>query len=206
MWCLFLAAAVFLILAFLTGYIPLEKRRKLIRAESHQQEQALPRVEVIQVGRSSRNSEMEFPGNIQAITEAPVLARASGYIQRRNVDIGDRVKSGQPLAEIEAPELDDQVRQATATLQQAQAALDQALANYEQGKSDMEFARVTAERWSNLSKGGIVSRQDNDQYQTQYQSRIAGVKALEKAMRCSTAILPRPKRTWLVCRKWNATG
>jgi RND family efflux transporter MFP subunit len=181
-WCLFLAATVLLIVGFLAGYIPLEKRQKLIRAESHQQEQALPRVEVIQVGRSSRNSEMQLPGNIQAVTEAPLLARASGYIKRRMVDIGDRVKSGQPLAEIEAPELVDQVRQATAALQQAQAALDQALANYEQGKSDMEFARVTAERWSNLSKGGIVSSQDNDQYQTQYQSRVAGVKALEKAI------------------------
>src|SRR3982751_1543520 len=60
MWCLFLGAAILLILAFLTGYIPLEKRRNLIRAESHQQEQALPRVEVIQVSRSSRNSELEF--------------------------------------------------------------------------------------------------------------------------------------------------
>ena len=52
------------------------------------------------------------------------------------VDIGDRVQAGQPLAEIEAPELDEQVHQAKAALQQAQAALDQALANYEQGKSD----------------------------------------------------------------------
>jgi len=182
LWCLFLGGAVLLVLMFLAGYIPLEERRSLIRAESHAQEQALPRVEVIQVRRSSRDSELELPGNIQAVTEAPLLARASGYVQRRMVDIGDRVTFGQPLAEIEAPELDAQVRQATATLQQAHAALDQALANYEQGKSDMEFARVTAERWSNLSKGGIVSRQDNDQYQTQYQSRVANVKALEKAI------------------------
>jgi RND family efflux transporter MFP subunit len=179
--CLFLAAIVLLVVLFLAGYVPLARRQNLIRAESHQQEQALPRVEVIQVGRSTRDSEIELPGNIQAITEAPLLARASGYIQKR-VDIGDRVKSGQTLAEIEAPELDDQVRQAKATQQQAQAALDQAQANLEQGKSDMEFARVTAERWNNLSKRGVVSRQDNDQYQTQYQSRAASVKSLEKAI------------------------
>jgi RND family efflux transporter MFP subunit len=98
------------------------------------------------------------------------------------VDIGDRVKSGQALAEIEAPELDDQVRQAKAAQQQAQAALDQALANLEQGKSDMEFSRVTAERWNNLSKRGVVSRQENDQYQTQFQSRAASVKSLDKAI------------------------
>jgi RND family efflux transporter MFP subunit len=181
-WCLCLGAAVLLILGFFAGYIPLAKRQSLIRAESEQQVQALPRVEVIQVGRSTRDSQMQLPGNIQAVTEAPLLARASGYIQRRMVDIGDRVKAGQPLAEIEAPELDDQVRQATATQQQARAALDQALANYEQGKSDMEFARVTAERWKNLGQRGVVSRQENDQYQTQYQSRVASVKALEKAI------------------------
>jgi RND family efflux transporter MFP subunit len=180
--CLFLAATVVLIMAFLAGYIPLAKRQNLIRAESRQQEEALPRMEVIQVGLSSRASETEFPGNIQAVTEAPVLARASGYVRRRLADIGDRVKAGQMLAEIEAPELDADVRQAKAASQQARAALDQALANYEQGKSDMEFARVTAERWSRLSKQGVVSRQDDDQYRTQYQSRVAALQSLEKAI------------------------
>jgi len=181
-WCLFLAVAILMIMAFLGGYVPLTKRQSLIRAESQQQDEALPRMQVIQVGRSTRSSEMEFPGNIQAVTEAPVLARASGYIKRRVVDIGDRVQAGQLLAEIEAPELDDQVRQATAAAQQARAALDQAQANYDQGKSDMEFARVTADRWRTLSKQGIVSRQDDDQYQTQYRSRVAALAALEKAI------------------------
>ena len=68
------------------------------------------------------------------MTEAPILARTDGYLRRRLVDIGDRVIAGQPLAEIEAPELDQQVLQAKANVQQAQAALDQALANEQQGK------------------------------------------------------------------------
>src|SRR5205823_3121516 len=145
-------------------------------------ERALPRVEVIEVGRSSQKSELELPGNIQAITEAPILARAEGYIRRRLVDIGDRVHTGQPLAEIEAPELDAQVRQAKANVQQMQAALDQALANHEQGKADMELARITAQRWNNLVTRGVVSRQENDQYQAQYQSKVAAVQSLEKAI------------------------
>ena len=62
-------------------------------------------VNVEPVERSSGKSSLVLPGNIQAITEAPVLARASGYIKKRNVDIGDRVTAGQVLAEIEAPEL-----------------------------------------------------------------------------------------------------
>ena len=181
-WSIVFLAAVLLVVAFFAGYIPLQKRRALIVSEAQQQEEALPRVEVVQVGRSSRTSELELPGNIQAITEAPILARADGYMQRRMVDIGDRVRAGQPLAEIEAPELDDQVRQAKANLQQAQAALDQALANYEQGKSNMEFARVTAERWSSLVARGAVSKQENDQYQAQYQAQAANLQALEKAI------------------------
>ena len=79
----------------------------------------LPTVTVVAVERSPANSTLVLPGNIQAVTEAPVLARASGYIKRRYVDIGDRVKAGQLLAEIEAPELDQQVHQAQAALEQA---------------------------------------------------------------------------------------
>jgi RND family efflux transporter MFP subunit len=181
-WSIFLGLTVLIVAAFFAGYIPLQKRNAIIRGEAAQQEQALPRVEVIQVGRSTSQSDLELPGNIQAVTEAPILARADGYIQRRMVDIGDRVKAGQPVAEIEAPEMDDQIRQAQANLQQARAALDQALANYEQGRSNMDLARVTAERWSKLVDRGAVSRQENDQYQAQYQSQASNVQALEKAV------------------------
>ncbi len=181
-WAIFLGAIILIIVAFFAGYIPLQKQRALIQTEAREQEQALPRVEVLQVGLASHKSELELPGNIQAITEAPILARANGYIKRRLVDIGDRVQAGQPLAEIEAPEMEDQVRQAKANLQQGQAAVDQAQANYQQGKSDMEIARITAERWSNLVTRGVVSKQDNDQYQAQYQSKLANVNALEKAI------------------------
>jgi RND family efflux transporter MFP subunit len=174
--------AVLIVVAFFAGYIPLQKRRAVILGEAREQEQALPRVEVVEVGRSSHKSELELPGNIQAITEAPILARADGYLLRRMVDIGDRVRAGQPVAEIEAPELDEQVRQSKASLLQAQAAMDQAQANYAQGKSSMELARVTAERWGRLVAKGAVSKQDNDQYQAQYQMQLSSLAALEKAI------------------------
>jgi RND family efflux transporter MFP subunit len=125
---------------------------------------------------------LQLPGNIQAITEAPILARADGYVLRRMVDIGDRVQAGQAVAEIEAPEMEEQVRQSKANLQQARAAVEQALANYNQGKSDTELAKVTAQRWTSLAAKGVVSRQENDQYQSQYQSRLAGLESLEKAV------------------------
>ncbi len=181
-WAIFFGAAVLLIVAFFAGYVPLQKRKTLIVAEAHEQEQALPRVEVIAVHRGSRTSELELPGNIEAVTEAPILSRSDGYLLRRMADIGDRVRAGQALAEIDAPELDDQVRQAHANGQQAQAALEQALANYEQGKSNLELARITAQRWSSLADRGVVSRQENDQYQAQLASQVANVHALEKAV------------------------
>jgi RND family efflux transporter MFP subunit len=123
-----------------------------------------------------------LPGNIQAVTEAPLLARSDGYIKRRLVDIGDRVQAGQILAEIEAPELDQQVRQAQANLQQTQAALTQALANRVQGKANADMAKVTAERWGKLAGKGAVSHQENDQYQAQYQAQVANLNALEQAI------------------------
>ena len=181
-WALFLGAIVLIVVAFFAGYIPLQKRNAVIGSQAQEQEQALPRVEVIEVGRSSGMSELQLPGNIEAVTEAPILARADGYIKRRLVDIGDRVQAGQSLAEIEAPELDQQVIQAKANLQQVQASLDQALANEQQGKANLELARVTAQRWASLVAAGVVSKQDNDQYQAQYQSQQAGVQALEKAI------------------------
>jgi RND family efflux transporter MFP subunit len=179
---IFLAVTVLIVIAFFAGYIPLQKRATLIQAEAAEEEQALPRVEVIEVGRASGQSDLELPGSIQAVTEAPILARADGYLSKRLVDIGDHVRAGQPLAEIEAPELDQQLRQAQAALQQAQAALEQALANYEQGKANLELARVTAGRWKQLAAAGVVSQQDNDQYQAQLTAQTANVQALEKAI------------------------
>jgi RND family efflux transporter MFP subunit len=98
------------------------------------------------------------------------------------VDIGDRVKAGQTLAQIDAPELTDQVTQAKATVQQAQAALEQATANVQQGRTDMELARVMAQRSRQLVAKGAVSRQDDDQSQAQYNSKLAALQSLEKAI------------------------
>jgi RND family efflux transporter MFP subunit len=177
-----LCIVILFLIAFIAGYLPLHARMTRIANEAQERENALPRVEVVTVGRSSRDSGLQLPGNIQAVTEAPILARADGYIKRRLVDIGDAVHAGQTLAEIEAPELDEQVHQAEAVLRQARAGVDQAKANLQQGQSDLELARVTAKRWANLVSDGSVSVQENDQYQAQYQSKIAAVHALEQAL------------------------
>ncbi|HUB31609.1 MAG TPA: efflux RND transporter periplasmic adaptor subunit [Bryobacteraceae bacterium] len=181
-WAIFLGVTVLIVIGFLAGYRPLVKRQELITAEAHDQERAVQRVEVVEVRRSADRDTIELPGSIEAITEAPILARADGYLARRMVDIGDRVRDGQALAEIQAPEVDEQVRQARAALQQAQAAVDQAVANHERGQADEDLAKVTAARWSALLTKGAVSKQENDRYQSEYRSLAAATKALEKAL------------------------
>ena len=181
-WAIFLIVAVLGIVAFFAGYIPLQNRRSVIAGEAHETQRELPRVDVVQVGRSASTSQLELPGNIEPIMEAPILARADGYLERRLADIGDRVRANQVVAEIDTPELEQQVAQAKAVIQQVQAAQELAQANLQQGKADTELARVTAQRTGNLLTKGAVSRQEDDTNQAQYQSKLANLQALEKAI------------------------
>ena len=169
-------------MAFFVGYIPHHRRDLQLIAEADAQNDSLPEVTVVAAKRGSGMGDLVLPGNIQAVTEAPILARAEGYVKHRYVDIGDHVTAGQLLAEVEAPDLDQQVRQAQAAVQQAQADLARANAALEQGKANESIAKVTASRWDNLVKRGAVSKQENDQYQAQYQAQAANVRALERAV------------------------
>ena len=179
---LILGALVFLIVAFLAGYLPLQQREATLRAEADAQQRGLPRLVVMRVERGPTQNEIKLPGTMQALTEAPILARTDGYLKRRLVDIGDRVRASQVLAEIDAPEVDQQIHQAEAAIEQAAAAADQAQANLEQGRAIRELARVTAERIQRLTERGISPEQDGDQSRAQLAAQDANVQALEKAI------------------------
>ena len=181
-FALTLFALTLVVVAFFAGYLPMQHRRSVVIAEAHREETALPRVQVVQVTRADGKSGLQLPGSIQAITEAPIMSRTDGYLKTRFVDLGDRVKAGQPLAEIDAPEMEELLKGARATLEQTRAALDQAAANLEQGKSDLELAKVSAQRWGDLAKAGVASRQDDDRYRLEYQAKTSNVRALEKAL------------------------
>jgi RND family efflux transporter MFP subunit len=180
---------VLLAFVFLAGYLPLQRREATLRAEAEAQQKGLPRLAVMRVGRSTEQNVLKLPGTMQALTEAPILARADGYLKRRLADIGDRVRAGQELAEIDAPELDQQIHQAEAAIEQAQAAAEQAEASLEQGKANRELARITAERWKMLVERGISPRQEGDQSQAQLAAQDANVKALEKAIQAQRSSL-----------------
>ena len=158
------------------------RERSAAAVKQATRELAVPAVSVERPKLGPATSEIVLPGSIQAFVDAPVYARASGYLKKWYTDIGTHVKAGQELAEIDAPELDQQVSQARGAVSQAQAAVEQAAANLQQGKANEELARVTAERWKNLVAKGAVSRQENDTYQAQYQAQVANVDALGKAV------------------------
>lgn len=168
--------------AFFAGYLPHIQRQTTLVRESIADDEQDVLVNVSKPTRSALLTQLVLPGNIQAITEAPILARASGYLKQRLVDIGEHVTQGQLLAEIEAPELMQQVQQAKATLEQTNAMLEQATANLGQGKANEQLAATTAERYRNLVQRGAVSKQENDNYQAQYEAQRASVQALEKAV------------------------
>ena len=80
---LLLGLALLLVGAFFAGYVPFQKREALVRAEAVEHEKALPRMEVMRVGRAASQSELKLPGTMQAVTEAPILARIDGYLKSR---------------------------------------------------------------------------------------------------------------------------
>ncbi len=182
LWSLGFFLLALMVTAFLAGYLPRQRRQQVLAAEAKAEVESLPLATVTTVTRGPARAQLVLPGNLQPVTEAPVLARASGYLRKRYADMGDRVKQGQVLAEIEAPELDQQIRQAQATLEQAQSSVQQSEAALDQGRSNENLARITAERWANLVSRGAVSKQENDVYQAQYAAQKANVDALGKAV------------------------
>ena len=167
---------------YFLGYAPRLRREQVLAAESRAGIESLPVVNVQRVTRSLAQSNLVLPGNIQAVAEAPVLARATGYVKKRYVDIGDRVKEGQVLAEIQALELGQQIRQAKASLDQANQTVQQAEAALIQGRANANLARVTRDRYEALFTQNVISRQERDTHQAQYEAAEANVQALEKGI------------------------
>jgi multidrug efflux pump subunit AcrB len=127
----------------------------------------IPTVTVMTPSRAPAATDFTLPGSIQAIQDVPIFARADGYLKRRLVDIGDRVQQGQVLAEIDTPDLDQQVVQGRAALAQAQASLAQAQSALQQARATLQHNEATArvngitlERWRELKRraGGPAGR------------------------------------------------
>lgn len=175
--------SVVVLLAFcsilLYGWTRHRENEQAAQSDAKNAAAAEPNVTVVLARRAPLTVDLTLPGNIQAITETPILARAEGYVIKRFVDIGDRVRTGHLLAELDTPDLDQQVAQAQATLQQSRATLAQAKAAVAQSKANAQLAEVTARRNSTLVKRGVLSQQEGDQSDSTFAAQTASVEAAE---------------------------
>jgi RND family efflux transporter MFP subunit len=128
-------------------------------------QQAVPTVSVNQPGSVAEGNQLILPGRFEAYSRAPIYARVSGYLKQWKVDIGGAVKAGQLLAELETPDLDQELLQAKADLASAQA--------------NVSLAETTAKRWQDMLKTQSIARQEVDEKVGDYQSKQALVKAAE---------------------------
>ncbi len=164
-------AVVTAVLLVIAGILPRIQARTALRRETA--EMAVPTVAVVQAKRSAPAQEIILPANVQAFADAPIYARTNGYLKRWYVDIGSHVKQGQLLAEIDTPEVNQQLRQARADLATAQA--------------NLNLSKITADRYEGLLKTDSVSKQESDNAsgdfeakQAALQSSQANVKRLEE--------------------------
>ena len=163
---LLLAAAAFLVVVAVivaAGIIPRQRARAALRQETDAM--AIPTVLVVHPKKAAAAEEIVLPANLQAYTDAPIYARTNGYLKKWYVDIGARVKSGQLLAEIDTPEVDQQLRQARADLNTAEA--------------NLHLSQITADRYAGLLKTDSVSKQDADNAAGDYEAKQAIVKSGE---------------------------
>ncbi len=182
------------ILVFLTvfGFIAYgayarRERNQAAQAELDARRNRVPELRIEKVKAVTTPREFHLPATTQAFDAATIYARQSGYIDKRLVDIGSRVKSGDLLALISAPEVDDQLTQARAQLLQMQAALEQADAN--RGLAD-----VTNNRFTPLVKQGWETKQTGDQYKYGLAAQNAAVDVAKANIQAQKALIARLER------------
>jgi len=145
------------------GIVPRRRARAALRTETN--DLAVPSVSVVHPKVGAPLSEITLPGNIQAFTDSPIYARTNGYLKKWYVDIGARVTAGQLLADIETPEVDQQLDQARADLNTSQA-------NY-------NLSQITSTRYEDLLKTDSVSKQDVDNAHGDFEAKKAMVSSAQ---------------------------
>jgi len=168
-----IAFVILVVVALLAGGLPRLFRTRDIDQRSKEEKSAKPVVETMKVVQPKDQAGLAVPGTTIPLTQAYVYARANGYLKKRFVDIGDRVKKDQLLAIIDAPDLDAQVSQARQQVFQAERQLDQQ-------KSQLALNTVTVQRYRVLVAKGVFSRQDGDTQEANYASQVANVQAAQR--------------------------
>ena len=145
------------------GVVPRLRAKDALKKETT--DLAVPTVAVIHPKRGDPEQEIILPGNIQAFEDAPIFARTNGYLKKWYVDIGGHVKSGQLLADIDTPEVDQQLASARADLKTAQA--------------NLNLSKITEDRFEGLKNTDAVSKQDVDNAHGDFEAKRAIVASSE---------------------------
>jgi RND family efflux transporter MFP subunit len=195
--------AAVLIVIFVFGTAAIERLQRREAAVHFSQEAAgrKPAVSTVLSSVAPAVVDLVLPGNTEAVVVADIYARATGYVKSRSANIGDRVRAGQALAQIESPELDQELARARATVEESRAAWRQAQANVtraeeavfeararlEQSQANEALASATSERWLRLVNKGVLPRQEGDERQYAYSARKAEVAAAQASIKTSQA-------------------
>jgi RND family efflux transporter MFP subunit len=166
-WVVALVASLIVAIVVISGIVPRVRARATLRNETNQL--AVPSVVIAQPKKSASGQEVILPANVQAFRDAPIYARTNGYLKRWYVDIGARVKTGQLLAEIDTPEVDQQLHQARADLNTAEA--------------NLNLSEITSSRYQGLLKTDSVSQQEADNANGDYAAKKAIVRSSQANLR-----------------------
>jgi RND family efflux transporter MFP subunit len=180
-WLATAVVVVLIVMGVIAGLVPRWRQNTELGAETR--ELSVPTVTVVSPKPGQSGSGMPLPAEIKPWVEAPIYARANGYLKRRLVDIGSPVEAGQLLAEIDTPELNQELERARGQLAQAEAALG--------------LSKITAARWAGLLKTASVSEQENAEKQADLklktataESARAEVRRLEKLQAFARVVAP----------------
>jgi RND family efflux transporter MFP subunit len=179
-----LVAAGVLAGAFLYAYVPRQKAALALARSAAATQQVVPRVSIVLPKLVSDGHTLKLSGSVQPLEEAIIYARANGYVRRWLVDIGTRVKAGELLAELDTPEVDQE-------LSQGRAALAQARANLAQSEASRLLAKTRLERTGNLVEAGVAPQQDLDQTRAESTVGDANVNVAEAAVAAQQANIQR---------------
>jgi RND family efflux transporter MFP subunit len=158
-WLIAIVAFAIVVVIVISGIIPRKRAEANLATET--QQMAIPTVSVVRIQRSAPVQEVVLPANVQAYIDAPIYARTNGYLKHWYADIGSHVKAGQLLADIETPEIDEQLRQARADLATSEA--------------NLHLSQITSDRYAGLLKSDSVSKQDADNAEGDFAAKQATV-------------------------------
>jgi RND family efflux transporter MFP subunit len=164
-----LAGIIFLVIALaIVAFGLVSRAAQNSRLRDLTEVRAVPTVAIVVPTRVENHQGLDLPGRLEAFIRAPIYARVPGYLKSWKYDIGSRVKTGDVLAVIDTPDLDQQLMQARAALSVAQA--------------NAKLAQITAERWQSLAGTDAVAKQDVDQRNFTWNANVAQVKAAQASV------------------------